>query len=297
MTSFILRLIAIITMLIDHTAAVLVPPSSPYYMPMRIIGRLAFPIFCFLLVEGDAYTRSKPRYLGRMALFALLSIIPFDMALHPQSDILGVLKREWFWIIGKSDMMMDPSPLLSWWKSASHNVFFTLSLGLIAIAAADLIGNLIFKSIPSLKDHAFFKWNIFKAVAASPVIFLCCFVADWLSSDYGWAGVMLMVIIYIFRAPNDYLSAADLNHERLEESGTAYGIHSWMMINLSPAAIVAWIVLYYMPINRIEVYAVLSVVVLLFYNRKPGPKNLKWLFYAFYPAHLLILAAIKMMMK
>lgn len=73
--SFQLKCIAIITMAIDHTGAVLFPE----YPLLRIIGRLAFPIFCFLIVEGFLHTRNVMRYAVRLGIFALISEIPFDM--------------------------------------------------------------------------------------------------------------------------------------------------------------------------------------------------------------------------
>ncbi len=92
-----LKLIAIISMLIDHMGYVL----FPNLIFMRAIGRLAFPIFCFTLVEGFFHTRSVPKYMLRLILFALVSEIPFDLAFR-----------------GK---MYDPE---------YNNVFFTLAIGL-----------------------------------------------------------------------------------------------------------------------------------------------------------------------
>ena len=96
-----LKLIAIVTMLIDHVGAALVyrmmlayidrggaENTSVYgrmliiYWVMRMIGRIAFPIFCFLMVEGFQKTHNKWKYAMRLGGFALLSEIPFDLAFN-----------------------------------------------------------------------------------------------------------------------------------------------------------------------------------------------------------------------
>lgn len=94
-----LKWIAIITMLIDHIGAVVlsrillnylhvVDLPAEYagyticyniYQVSRGIGRLAFPIFCFLLVEGFQRTSNIPKYVARVAVFALLTEVPFDL--------------------------------------------------------------------------------------------------------------------------------------------------------------------------------------------------------------------------
>ncbi len=76
LNTFALKWIAIISMLIDHIGAVL----FPWCEWMRIVGRLAFPIFAYLLVEGFCYTKDVKKYLLRLGLFALISEIPFDLA-------------------------------------------------------------------------------------------------------------------------------------------------------------------------------------------------------------------------
>lgn len=76
LNSFQLKWIAIITMVIDHVGAVL----YPQYRILRCIGRLSFPVFCFLLTEGFFHTKNVEKYMVRLGLFAILSEIPYDLA-------------------------------------------------------------------------------------------------------------------------------------------------------------------------------------------------------------------------
>ena len=95
--SFQLKCIAIVSMALDHTGAVLYPSQ----IWLRGLGRIAFPIFCFLIVEGFFHTHDVRRYMGRLGVFALISEIPYDLAFR------GV-------------------PL----EYAHQNVFFTLLIGI-----------------------------------------------------------------------------------------------------------------------------------------------------------------------
>ena len=99
MSGFWLKILAMISMLIDHTGMVLFPQMQG----LRVLGRLAFPLYCFLLAEGAVHTSDSKRYLGRLLGFALLSEIPFDLACHNTA----------LWM-------------------QSQNVFFTMFLGLAA---------------------------------------------------------------------------------------------------------------------------------------------------------------------
>ena len=83
LTGAILKKIAVVSMIIDHTAAVLVPYDQMHqlFIMLRILGRLAFPLYCFLLVEGFCHTRNVKRYLLSLLTFALISEVPFDLAL------------------------------------------------------------------------------------------------------------------------------------------------------------------------------------------------------------------------
>lgn len=96
----VLKWIAVLTMVIDHVGAILFPDQ----IWMRVIGRVAFPVYAYCLAEGFRYTSDYRRYLERLALFAILSEIPFDLA------FCGVP-----------------------FSFAHQNVFFTLTLGLILL--------------------------------------------------------------------------------------------------------------------------------------------------------------------
>ncbi|MBO4385144.1 MAG: hypothetical protein J5854_06975 [Clostridia bacterium] len=82
-SSFILKLIAIVSMLIDHTAHVFgseIAAANPWLcFGMHAVGRLAFPLFAFGVAEGASKTSSGKKYLKRMLLFALISQIPFSL--------------------------------------------------------------------------------------------------------------------------------------------------------------------------------------------------------------------------
>lgn len=115
---FALKMIAIVSMTVDHSAASVLllciktgklsKEWITVYRAMRGMGRIAFPIFCFLLVEGYFHTRSKMKYLGRLFLFSLISELPFDLALKGQ-----LFYRE------------------------HQNVFFTLCIGMGVICILD----------------------------------------------------------------------------------------------------------------------------------------------------------------
>lgn len=171
-SSAVLKNIAVVTMLIDHIGAVILArllirdgldtPVYGIYMAMRIIGRLAFPIYCFLLVEGLQRTHDIKKYLGRMFLFALLSEVPFDLALSGRA-----------------------------WYPQYQNVFFTLFIGLAVITGMHLVEQRIMK-------NGF--WGKTACVLLDFVLIAAgCAAALALKTDYDFKGVMAIVVLYLFR--------------------------------------------------------------------------------------------------
>ena len=78
MTAFTLKIIALVSMLIDHMAVVF-PDTFPFWF--RGIGRLAWPIFAYLLADGFRHTKSPEKFLMRLLAFAVISEIPYDLAM------------------------------------------------------------------------------------------------------------------------------------------------------------------------------------------------------------------------
>lgn len=170
-----LKIIAVITMIIDHIAYGLIEeglwqPANyiPYYMGlsndtwhiiylvMRSVGRTAFIIYAYFLVDGYFRTRDWKRYALRLGLLAIVSEIPFDL--------LGDL--QWFY-----------------WDS--QNVFFTLLIGFCMLRLLDAIQE---------------KENL-KNKEALQII--CVATASWLATfiraDYFYVGIILFAIFYYMR--------------------------------------------------------------------------------------------------
>jgi hypothetical protein len=100
MNTFQIKVIALVAMTIDHMGLFL----FPQFIIFRIIGRLAFPLFAWLIANGAYHTHDIGKYLRRLYLFALISEIPFLLA----------------------NRLIDP-------QFAQLNVFCTLFFGLVAI--------------------------------------------------------------------------------------------------------------------------------------------------------------------
>lgn len=104
MSNFVLKIIAVVTMLIDHSGYVIFNGFSF----MNYIGRLSFPIFAFLITEGYIHTRDLKKYFYRLLIFAIISQIPYTL-LFPDGFII--------------------------------NILFTLALGLLALTVYDKLKN------------------------------------------------------------------------------------------------------------------------------------------------------------
>ena len=211
-----LKIWALFTMFIDHVGAVVIENSylssiESFQMLdicLRLIGRIAFPLYAFLLVEGFLHTSNLKKYMGRMAVFALVSEIPFDLGIYGELSF------------------------------AHQNVFFTL-----------LIGLLVMKGLEKSEDHV---------LKMAFVTIAGCLAAAFLNVDYNYIGILLIVILYIFRK----------EHKR--------------------RCIIGGVLFSY------EITSIFAFLMMYYYTGEKGETRIpKIVFYGFYPVHLILLWMIK----
>lgn len=162
-----LKILAAVTMFIDHIGAGLIEPYlnlccgglvegvakellqtlNNVDRALRLVGRLAFPVFCFLLVEGFLHTRDWKRYAGRLFLFGLISELPFD--------------RLFFG---------------SWFYPERQNVYLTLCIALLVLAG--------------------YRRYTFDPMKQYLVILAGCGAAYLIRCDYDVFGILLVVVLY-----------------------------------------------------------------------------------------------------
>lgn len=190
-----LKLIAVVSMIIDHIAYLFIgegmlapamqagkelPAFLMLYRVMRVIGRIAFPIFCFLLVEGFLHTKSRQRYAIRLGLFALISELPFDLFISGNRFFVN-------------------------WEF--QNVMITLLLGLIMLELLERLDIRKKNALDQGRSHISGAFQP-ELLAQLFVIFLFCAIAWIVRCDYGYIGIMLTALFYWFRWDRKYMCIA-----------------------------------------------------------------------------------------
>jgi len=171
MTAFHLKIIALTTMLIDHLGAVF---PQHFGFEFRVVGRVAFPIYVYLVAEGFRHTKSPLKFLLRLGAFALISEPFFDMAIRRAQLPWGV------------DFLNNT------------NIFYTLFLGGAAIYALQLVRT---KLTPVIE-------NIAADILSIAPLIVCMWIAETvLTSDYGAYGVAFIFLMYVIKPPKLRLAA------------------------------------------------------------------------------------------
>ncbi len=159
-----LKYIAFLSMLIDHTNKALIYPILNEGILQHIsnlfdiIGRIAFPLFAFFVVEGFFKTRNRKKYLTNLLIFAVISEVPFDMFLTS-----------------------------TFFNMRANNVLFTLALSLITIWIIDILKDKLENKPPIL-------WYLVSVV----VIIISCFISMQFGLDYEHHSIIIVYLFYIF---------------------------------------------------------------------------------------------------
>lgn len=282
---FVLKLIALSSMILDHIGFFLYPRFAPYAFThaMRTVGRLAFPVYAFLIVNGYDKTRDVKRYLTRLTAFALISQIPFVLAFDlswsagarfryslsgpwPLGQLALIVfvgavwyftvRRDWSALLpslallaGVSLLSVGPLNLLV----TDMNVFYTLALGLACVSVLDRASKPGRQPLPLLWQTA--------ALAAAFLL-----IRD--HADYRYLGVALIVSLSLCRD---------------RRSSQALLIVMWAAVE------------YLLGGMRLEYFvsASLAAALVLLYRGAYG-RPVKRFFYFFYPGHLLVLGLLNL---
>ena len=228
-----LKFLAMMFMLLDHLWATIIPGNQW----MTNIGRLAFPIFAFTIVEGFVHTSDFKKYLKRLFIFAIISEIPFNL-IYTGSLIFPF----------------------------HQNVLFTLLLGLLCI-----------NEIDKLKNNKSIK-NIFKVMLK---VTLICLIGIITFVDYGLTGILTIILFYVFR------------NCKFAWLGQLISLILLYIVFFKGQSVVLDILNfeYYLPLQSI---GILSLILIWLYNGKKGKdsKKLQYMFYWFYPVHMLVIYLI-----
>ena len=198
----VMKRIAILCMFIDHlTLSVLevardaqgrrimdtFPAGRTLDSIGRGIGRLAFPVFCFLIVEGFLYTRNRWKYLVRLLIFAAISQAPFCLLVFPNSQ-----KRH-----ADTIFTLATGYALIWLIDALSDYFGVRQYLKLPERARRGAEDETVGTRPVWTGNRWIGYFLFAAVSAAAV-YGACRLAKWGGFDYSYGGVICILILYVF---------------------------------------------------------------------------------------------------
>ena len=218
-----LKIIALITMLIDHVGMYFFPDIIWF----RVVGRIAFPIYAFFIAQGMHYSRNKQKYMITLFLFGVLAELPY-MFLH--NNIYKL------------------------------NIMFTFIFAGICIM---LINKL-------LENFDFLMFSI------TVMIFVCITLLSGHGNlEYGLFGVGLILIFYYAR--NSKAMYITLSSILIIAESVASGVVSGFTLEA-----------------LVQIFSIIALVFIGFYNGDKGKLNLKYFFYISYPLQFYIIWFLKL---
>lgn len=256
-----LHIIAMVLMFCDHLCMTLLGNQ----MWLHYVGRIAYPIFAFMLVEGFRHTSNMKKYLGRMLIFALISEIPFNYMTG------GV-----------------------WLFPTQQNVMFTFLFA--------MLGMLLVEQTKKIKKPAL-RYLVFVLVSLLTLI-LGFIVGIVTMVDYFGGGIVMVLVFYFFEGdrilsfkvnyPKEWMRIAVLWINRVLQMILVWNISCEMIGGLCTNITVFGHTFEVV----VESFGILAFIPILLYNGTKGIKGkaFKYVCYAFYPAHIAMLVLLKYML-
>lgn len=218
-----LKILALVTMTADHVGLQLLPQ----FPILRLLGRLAFPIFAYMIAEGCRYTRNRRKYLLTLGVMALLYQLVYFVAM----------------------------------QSLYQGIFVTFTLSASLIFAIDRAGE------RKNASSCFLAVGVLLLIVLSSVVLPAVLTGTDFAVDYGLFGILLPVAVYYAPGRIWKLVGAALC---LCGLGLLWGGRQW--------------------------FALAALLPLACYNGRRGQVNMKNLFYIYYPAHLVAIYLLDMLL-
>lgn len=133
LTSFHLHIMAMVFMLCDHMWATVIPGNDW----LTAVGRIAYPLFAFMIAEGFAHTKNRKKYAKRLFIFALISEIPFNLMMG--SSLFYPVHQNvlWTFLIAIGLMVLNE-------KVKEKNLFVRILTGAGAVILGYVLGIITF---------------------------------------------------------------------------------------------------------------------------------------------------------
>ncbi|MBE6535368.1 MAG: hypothetical protein E7677_01930 [Ruminococcaceae bacterium] len=232
-----LKFIAAFCMVVDHVGIVLFPREEIF----RIVGRIAFPLFAYMLAEGCVYTRNKLKHFLLMLSFASVCQIGYTV----------------------------------FTKDTYMSILVTFSIAILLIYVLGFFKNTLFSD----------KHWIFKILTG--LLFVAALVSAYhlnksFEIDYGFAGCVLPLLPTVFRKPK----GAD---------GKAWQVLDNKYVHVAMFAL--GLSVFSAATGGRQWFSLLAIPLLLLYSEKRGKLKTKYFFYIFYPAHLVLIYGIDVLIS
>lgn len=275
LSTFSIKLIAVITMTIDHLAGIgwRIPLFDTYGRQMRLIGRIAAPLFLFCLVQGAAHTKNRRKMIVRIYLMGLCTGVMDAMVNFLWGDSIGVhsygnILFDFFYVVLLIELLEQ---LRETAKTRSRKALLIILAGAAFIAAPILLYQALDK-LPMDSLSMEMRFFVHDLMAGCLPVYL----------NYGWPFVILGVLMYVARTKNKqcltYLAFCLLCF-------AGHFAVRWGFRQL-------WYIPYgtmYTDLNQCMM--ILALPVMALYNGQRG-RAVKWPFYWYYPFHRHAIAAV-----